>query len=126
MVVRVEPLLHGECLHVALFTLVTVSRGEILFEYAQVEVFITFRNNAEQECGIENVIVEREIIRGNKVNAGGLLLCPTVLTDFFGDVLELRFGDFALEELFACKLEFAGLTDTRETNYRCFFIAHSV
>ena len=126
VVVRVEPLLHGERLHIALFTLIAVSCGEILFEIAKLEFLVTFRNNAEQERGIENVVIERKVVRRNKVDTSGFLLRPTVLTDFGGDVLELRFGDFALEEFFACKLEFAGLTNTRKTDYRCFFIAHSV
>ena len=126
VVVRVEPLLHREGLYVALFSLVTMGRGEILFEIAKLEFLVTFWNNAEQERRIEHVVVEREIVRRNKVDAGGLLLCPTVLTNFGGDVLELRFGDLALEELFAGELEFTGLTNARETDYRCFLIAHSV
>ena len=126
VVVGVKPLLHREGLHVALFALVTVSGGEILFKRAQVQAPVTFRDNAEQESGIENVIVEREVVRRNEVNASSLLLLPTIQTDFSGDVLEFSFGDFALEELLACKLEFTGPTDTRKTYYRCFFIAHSV
>ena len=126
MIVRIEPLLHRESLHVALFALIAVSRSEILFENAQVELLVTSRNNIQQKCGVENVIVEREIVRRNEGNIGFALLFPTILTDFGGDLLEFRFGDFALEELFTCKLEFTILTDTRETNYRRLFIAHCI
>ena len=125
MIVRIEPLLHREGLHIALCTLITVSGGEILFERAQFEAAVAFRNDVQQKCSVENVIVEREVVGRDEVDTCGLLLLPTVLADFCGDLLEFSFGDFALEELFACELEFTILTDTRETNYRC-FNAHSV
>ena len=125
MIVRIEPLLHRECLHVALCALIAVSGCEILFECAQFEALVAFRNDVQQKCGVENVVVEREIVGRDEVDVCGLLLLPTILADFCGDLLEFCFGDFALEELFACELEFTILTDTRETNYRC-FNAHSV
>ena len=58
MIVRIEPLLHREGLHVALCTLVTVGGGEILFERAQFEAAVAFRNDVQQKCGVENVVVE--------------------------------------------------------------------
>ena len=125
MIVRIEPLLHRESLHVALCALVTVSGCEILFECAQFEALVAFRHDVQQKCGVENVVVERKVVGRDEVNACGLLLLPTVLADFCGDLLELCFRDFALEELFACELEFTILTNTRESNYRC-FNAHSV
>ena len=91
MIVRIEPLLHREGLHVALFTLVTVGGCEILFERAQFEAAVAFRNDVQQKCSVENIIVEREVVGRDEVDACGLLLLPTVLADFCGDLLEFSF-----------------------------------
>ena len=124
MVVRIEPLLHWERLYIALFALIAVCSCEILFKRAQFETAVAFRHNIEQKCGVENVVVKREIVGWNEGNIGFALLFPAVQANFGGDLLEFGFGDFALEELFTCKFEFTILTDTRETYYRSVFRCH--
>ena len=126
VVVGVEPLFHGEGLHVALFALVTVGRSKIGFESRNAQFLVAGRHCTQQERSIQDVIVEREVVGRNEVDSSGLLLLPTVLTDFGGDLLEFGFRDFALEELFASELEFTCLTDTRETNHRSIFRCHIV
>ena len=124
MIVRIEPFFHRERLHVALFALVAVGSGKVCFENAQTKLLVAFRDDVKQECGIENVVVKREIVGRDVRNLGFVLFFPTVETNLCSNFLEFCFGDFALEEFFASKLEFTILADTRETNYRSIFCRH--
>ena len=53
VVVGVEPLLHRKRLDIALRPLISVRHSEVGLQIAEVQLFVSVRNDTEQKCGVE-------------------------------------------------------------------------
>ena len=126
MIVCVEPFLHRQRLHVAQLALIAVGCGKICFELRQSEQTVALWHGTKQKRRVEHVVVEREIVRRNKVDASLLLLLPSVETDFGSHLAKFVFRYFALEKLLARKLQFALFSYARESYNRCLFCCHFI
>ena len=104
MIVRVEPLLHGEGLDVTLVALVASCGGKICVDRGKTEILIALRDRVKEESGIQNVIVEGKIVAGDEVDPCALLRLEIEFSLHSSGLQKLGFTDLAREVLLACKL----------------------
>ena len=107
VVVRVEPLLHRQSFDVALLALVTAGLGKICFERGEPQVAVPLGDDAEEDGGVEGLIVEGKVTGGNLIDPCVTDQLPLSLTQFLSCFLELSGGDLAAEEFFGGELELA-------------------
>lgn len=72
-----------------------------------------WRDVSEEAGGIEDLVIKREIIAGNEVDPGGLLLEPVLAAQLAAGFLQLFAGEISFPVKFGGVLQFAVLPDAR-------------
>lgn len=89
VVVGVEPLDHLQGGDVNVVSLQTSAHGEDGVDGSQVVLGVSLGDHVEELGVVENVIVEREVVGGDDVDASILLLLPVDLSELLADLEQL-------------------------------------
>ena len=84
------------------------------------QVTIALRHCTEKHCGIQHIVIEREIVYRNQSDSGFFLQVPVGSTQLLCGLLQFLCCDLISEILLAGKLQFPKAANSGKSNDRCF------